>query len=296
MSHLYGKEMNITIIGGGAIGLLLAASLDNNNEVSVLVKPEKYEQLDKKGLWIIEGNLKRKINAKVVTHINNPDVVIIAVKGYDLKKTRKILNNFRGKVIICQNGLKMLDFNLSNNNEIFAIVTSVGAESLEHGVTKFKGTGNTLLGKLHNVKSADLNLLKLFSTEYFEINPVNDIENYIWLKAVINSAINPVASYYNLKNGGLKKEQYWNLVKDILAESTIIANSNNIIFNEDPLILTREIIEKTADNICSMLQDVKKGRKTEINEINGILVQIGKKNNASTQLNSEYLKKIKAVS
>ena len=45
-----------------------------------------------------------------------------------------------------------------------------------------------------------------------------------------------------------------------------------------------------------MLQDVKKGRKTEINEINGILVQIGKKNNASTQLNSEYLKKIKAVS
>jgi len=167
---------------------------------------------------------------------------------------------------------------------------------LEHGVTKFKGTGNTLLGKLHNVKSADLNLLKLFSTEYFEINPVNDIENYIWLKAVINSAINPVASYYNLKNGGLKKEQYWNLVKDILAESTRIANSNNIIFNEDPLILTREIIEKTADNICSMLQDVKKGRKTEINEINGILVQIGKKNNASTQLNSEYLKKIKAVS
>ena len=135
--------MNVTIIGGGAIGLLLAASLDNYNEVSVLVKPEKYEQLYEKGLWIIKGNVKRKINAKVVTHVNNPDVVIIAVKGYDLEKTRKILNNFRGKVIICQNGLKMLDFNLSNNNETFAIVTSVGAECLEHGVTKFKGTGNT---------------------------------------------------------------------------------------------------------------------------------------------------------
>ena len=40
-----------------------------------------------------------------------------------------------------------------------------------------------------------------------------------------------------------------------------------------------------------MLQDVKRGRKTEINEINGILIQIGNKNNASTHLNSEYLKR-----
>tara|TARA_B100000965_G_scaffold385780_1_gene387350 strand:- start:913 stop:1803 length:891 start_codon:yes stop_codon:yes gene_type:complete len=296
MYYLYGKEMNITIIGGGAIGLLLAASLENNNEVSVLVKPERYEQFNEKGLWIIEGDVKRKINAKVVTQISNPDVVIIAVKGYDLEKTRKILSDFRGKVIVCQNGLKMLDFKLPNNNEIFAIVTSVGAESMENGVTKFKGTGNTLLGKLQNVKCVDQKLLKLFSTDYFEISHVNDIKNYIWLKAVINSAINPVASYYNLKNGELKKEQYWNLVKDILAESTRIANSNNIIFNEDPLSLAQEIIEKTANNICSMLQDVKKMRKTEINEINGILIKIGNKNNARTQLNSEYLKKIEAIS
>ena len=287
--------MNITIIGGGAIGLLLAASLDDNNEVSVLVKPEKCKQLEKKGLWIIRENNKRKISAKVVTHINNPDVVIIAVKGYDLEKTRKILSDFRGKVIICQNGLKMLDFNLPNNNEMFAIVTSVGAVSLEDGVTKFKGTGNTLLGKLQDVKSLEQNMLKLFSTEYFEISHVNDIENYIWLKAVINSAINPVASYYNLKNGGLKKKPYWNLVKDIIDESTRIANSNNIIFHDDPLRLAQEIIEKTADNICSMLQDIKRGRKTEINEINGILIQIGNKNNARTHLNSEYLKKINAV-
>ena len=287
--------MDITIIGGGAIGLLLAASLDDNNEVSVLVKPEKCKQLEKKGLWIIRENNKRKIRAKVVTHINNPDVVIIAVKGYDLEKTRKILSDFRGKVIICQNGLKMLDFNLPNNNEMFAIVTSVGAVSLEDGVTKFKGTGNTLLGKLQDVKSLEQNMLKLFSTEYFEISHVNDIENYIWLKAVINSAINPVASYYNLKNGGLKKKPYWNLVKDIIDESTRIANSNNIIFHDDPLRLAQEIIEKTADNICSMLQDIKRGRKTEINEINGILIQIGNKNNARTHLNSEYLKKINAV-
>ena len=44
-----------------------------------------------------------------------------------------------------------------------------------------------------------------------------------------------------------------------------------------------------------MLQDIKKGRKTEINEINGILCQMGKKQNIIPKLNLEYLKKIKTL-
>ena len=44
-----------------------------------------------------------------------------------------------------------------------------------------------------------------------------------------------------------------------------------------------------------MLQDIKKGRKTEINEINGILYEMGKKQNINARLNLEYLKKIKTL-
>ena len=75
----------------------------------------------------------------------------------------------------------------------------------------------------------------------------------------------------------------------------IIANSNDINFSSDPLDLAEEIIVKTADNYCSMLQDIKKRRKTEINEINGILCQMGKKQNINTKLNSEYLRRIKSL-
>ena len=44
-----------------------------------------------------------------------------------------------------------------------------------------------------------------------------------------------------------------------------------------------------------MLQDIKKGKKTEINEINGILHLMGQKQNVKTTLNLEYLKKINAL-
>ncbi len=50
MLDVYGTKMKITVIGAGAIGIALAASLDTKNEVSVLVKPENYNRLAKKGL------------------------------------------------------------------------------------------------------------------------------------------------------------------------------------------------------------------------------------------------------
>ena len=295
MLDIYGKKMKITVIGAGAIGIVLAASLDNKNEVSVLVKPENYKRLIKKGLWIIEGNKKRKIKAKIVTEVIDSEIVLIAVKGYDLQNTKKLLDSFTGKVIICQNGLKMLDFRLSNDNEIYSIVTSIGATSSEIGVSEFKGTGKTVVGGLFNVKKDSKEILELFSSYFFDISQSKDIKKEIWLKAAINSAINPIASFHNLKNGELKKSEYWTQVKELLTESVSIAKSNGIKFRNDPIDLTEEIIEKTADNLCSMLQDIKKGRKTEINEINGILYQMGKKQNIIPKLNLEYLKKIKTL-
>ena len=295
MLDLHGNKMKITVIGAGAIGMVLAASLDTKNEVSVLVKPENYDRLAKKGLWIIEGDEKRKIEAKIVTKVIDSEIVIIAVKGYDLQNTKKLLDPFTGIVIICQNGLKMLDFNLSNNNEIYSIVTSIGAISSELGVSEFKGTGKTIVGGLFNVKKESNKISDLFSSYYFDVYHSKDIKKHIWLKAAINSAINPIASYHNLKNGELKGEKYWSQVKRLLAESVSIANSNGINFNSNPLDLAEEIIDKTADNFCSMLQDIKKGRKTEINEINGILYEMGKKQNINAKLNLQYLKKIKTL-
>ena len=82
-----------------------------------------------------------------------------------MQNTKKLLDTFTGVVLICQNGLKMLDFNLSNKNEIYSIVTSIGATSSELGVSEFKGTGKTIVGSLFNVKKT----LKKFQTYFLAI-------------------------------------------------------------------------------------------------------------------------------
>ena len=288
--------MKITIIGPGAIGLLLASSLEKHNDVSVLVKEKHYDVLIERGLWIKNGNKKKRIKANIVTEIKDSEIAIIAVKGYDLESTKKILSNFKGKIIICQNGLKMLEYNSDNDNDVFSIVTSVGAVSLDLGISEYMGAGTTVIGNLNNEDKRTFNIDKLFSEDYFEIFPVENIIEYIWLKAIINSAINPIAALHNLKNGQLSESKYWKSVRELLTESMNIAKENNVQFSKNPLEETKKIISKTPENLCSMLQDLKKGQKTEINEINGIIVRIGHVKNLDTTLNQKYLDKINSIS
>jgi len=288
--------MKISIIGPGAIGLLLASSLEKHNDVSVLVKEEHYDILIENGLWIKNKNKKKRIKANIVTKIKDAEIVIIAVKGYDLESTRKTLQDFKGKIIICQNGLRMLEYNSKNNNDLFSIVTSVGAISLDLGITEYMGTGTTVIGNLNIDDKRTFNIEELFSRDFFEIYPVKNIIDYIWLKATINSAVNPIAAFHNLKNGKLSDSKYWKSVKELLTETMNIAGKNNIRFPHNPLEETKKIISNTPDNLCSMLQDLKKGQRTEIEDINGIIVKIGRKNNLDTTLNQKYLDKINSIS
>ena len=65
--------MKITIIGAGAIGLLLASSLEGDNDVSLLVKKNKSSKFISKGLWIEKANQRKEIKVKIVTEIEELD-------------------------------------------------------------------------------------------------------------------------------------------------------------------------------------------------------------------------------
>ena len=117
-----------------------------------------------------------------------------------------------------------------------------------------------------------------------------DIVKELWIKAIINSSINPLTTIFDCKNGYLQKNPVlYNLVEIICKESTNIAKSINIKIDDKRMIsITKDVISKTADNYSSMHQSYFKGKKTEIDSINGRLLDIAKKNNIDCYMN-EFL-------
>jgi 2-dehydropantoate 2-reductase len=127
-------------------------------------------------------------------------------------------------------------------------------------------------------------------------NIVNNIQEYVWLKTIINSAINPIASLAEVKNGKLRNPELNEKVREICEESENIAKKKGIKLPLNPWKEINSIIEKTSENKCSMLQDLENGQKTEIDSINGELIKIARELSIIPVENQQVFSEIKKIS
>ena len=288
--------MDITIVGAGALGNMLATKLQRNNKVNLIVKKEHTGLIKNKEILFkdIDGNIiKSKIN--IGTDIENCDLIILCVKSYDTQILIQKLSSLDSPILLCQNGLKTMNYALKNIDEkrLSYLVTGKRISKIKAGISEHKGPGFTYLGNLSKSKSNLLkNISKNLKEEGMDCSIVENIEEFVWLKTVINSAINPIATLAEVKNGKLKNPELNDEVKKLCEESSKIAYSNGIKLPLDPWKEINKIIEKTADNKCSMLQDLENNQQTEIDAINGELIRIGKKLSINTIYNQQVFSEI----
>ena len=288
--------MDITIIGAGALGNLLTTKLSKNNKVKLIVKTKHADLIENQEILFrdIKGNII-KSRIKIGTNIENCDLIILCVKSYDAQILIQKLSNLDTPLLLCQNGLKTMNYALNNIDEkrLSYLVTGNGISKIKTGISEHKGLGFTYLGNLSKSKSNLLqNISKNLKEEDMDCKIVENIEEFVWLKTVINSAINPIATLAEVKNGKLKNPELNDEVKKLCEESSKIASSNGIKLPLDPWIEINKIIEKTADNKCSMLQDLENNQQTEIDAINGELIRIGKKLSINTIYNQQVFSEI----
>ena len=288
--------MDITIVGAGALGNMLATKLSRNNKVNLIVKKKHTGLIENQEILFrdIDGKIiKSKIN--IGTDIENCDLIILCVKSYDAQILIPKLSSLDTPILLCQNGLKTMNYALKNIDEkrLSYLVTGNGISKIKAGISEHRGLGFTYLGNLSESKSNLLqNISKNLKEEGMDCSIVENIEEFVWLKTVINSAINPIATLAEVKNGKLGNPELNDEVKKLCEESSKIAYSNGIKLPLDPWKEINKIIEKTADNKCSMLQDLENNQQTEIDAINGELIRIGKKLSINTIYNQQVFSEI----
>ena len=288
--------MNILIFGSGAIGSLFGALLSENSNVILYGRRAHIEAIKKKGLNI-KGNtiFNKKLNAFYNTKNieRNIDLIIITVKSYDTNRSIKIIENIINKktiIMTIQNGLDNIEkINKQfKNNKIIAGITTHGSIFDKPGKIIHTGIGETVLGEIDgNINAILKRIVKLFNESGIKTKYSNNIKKEIWIKTIINSSINPLTTIFNCKNGYLNENPILhNIVKKICFESVEIANAEGLDLKYDDILnKTNKVINSTYENYSSMLQSYNKNKKTEINSINGKIIEIGKKHNVNTNLN-----------
>lgn len=298
--------MNIVIMGAGAIGSLFGALLSKKNNVMLIGRTSHVKAIRKNGLNI-EG--KTQLNVKIPAEDSidkvtlSPDILILTVKSFDtrsaINQAMKIIDDDT-TILTLQNGLDNIGMieKVVDSKQIIAGITTHGVFFSKPGVIRHTGKGKTTLGELNGKKTGCIkHIADLFNEVGIETIVSEDIIKEMWVKAIVNSSINPLTTFFQCKNGYLLENPILEkIVEKVCKESTSIAKASGInLLNQHTIQKTKEVIRSTSENHSSMLQSFKKGKKTEIDSINGKIVEIGKKHDIEPMINEVLVYLIESI-
>lgn len=311
--------MKVTIIGPGALGCLLAASLTikldpSDRKVGVpdiwLLdhRPERAQKLVEQGLILEENGRQKNCKIKATANlqeIGTSDVIILCVKSPQVAAGLQLASQLIQEdtlLLTMQNGIGHLELLKDKQKppSIVIGVTAQGANLVAPGHVRHAGDGLTRIGFLKSVSfSKSLLLSKLCNLLNYggiETLIVDNIMDYVWSKLLVNVGINALTAIHGCPNGKLLESA---ATKDELAaavkEGEAVARALGIEMIGDPLAMTLNVCSKTARNLSSMLQDVNNKRLTEIDSINGAIVAAGKNLGIQTPVNDELVRKVKKI-
>lgn len=275
--------MKTVITGAGALGSLFAHYLHDNNIFPVLY--EKNEQtvseIQSKGLTLVKGELSKTINPLIsssIDIISDADIIFLFVKSYSTAEAAGTLSKFLKKkpiVVSLQNGLGNVEEirKYFDADRIVYGTTTMGASKPSMSEVVAGGSGIINIGGEHKGNVQQVH--ELLVSAGLDCHTVSDPDLYLWQKAIINAGINPIAAILDIPNGGIIADKYAAMLQEnIIREAVSSAQASNIKLDfSEMLEKTREVCEKTSINFCSMLQDIRNRRKTEIESINGKIIE-----------------------
>jgi 2-dehydropantoate 2-reductase len=284
--------VKILVLGAGAVGSVFGARLSVAGQTVELVgRPEHVAAIRSRGLRIegVAPGTFRLAASTDLLEVARPDAVILTVKTGALTSAAKGLRErFPEPVptLLPQNGLhverSVLDplraaDGADARPSIVRAVTFLGATLVAPGVVRQVGHGELLFRdpSLPGVASdATRHFVDAFSKSDISVRLVADLDRELWSKALVNAAINPVTALHRVTNGQLLAAPYREEALRLLREAQQAAAAAGFRFTdaEADAELDR-VIRATADNRSSMLQDVERGRPTEIDAISGEIVR-----------------------
>ena len=304
--------MNVSIIGTGAMASLFGARLSRFADVALLgTWTEAVQAFRREGIHV-EGEGTFRVHAASDPDDAPPaDLAILLVKSYQTERAAlwaaRTLKP-QGVALTIQNGLGNVEILAARVGVDRAMlgVTTQGATLLGAGRVRPGGRGMTHLGFLPIERAAprDWSADSLAYEVTALLNAADlssvvsaNVEALAWGKVIINAAINPLTAILRVPNGALAQaDDTLELMWSIVSEAVAVAKAHHVeLPYPNPFERVKAVALATATNHSSMLQDVLKGRPTEIDAINGKIVEHGRAVGVPTPINATLTALVRAI-
>jgi 2-dehydropantoate 2-reductase len=299
--------MKICVIGCGAVGSLFAAHLAKAGEVEVWaydVWREHTEAIRKNGLRLSgAADFTVRLNATSdPKELPRCDYGIVATKAIHTRAAiSQAAHIFDENSAVCsvQNGVGNEEIIAEHAKFVIRGTTFPAGHPIAPGHIGYDIKGDTWIGPFeptHTPMQKVEELAYLLTRAGMNTIALKDARGAQWTKLIFNASTNPVGALTLLHHGAATRfGPSGQLFNDLIAEGEAVAKKLGIELHGDPRTLVQKGAAAPGKHRASMLQDVIARRQTEVDFMNGAIVQSGERIGVPTPLNRAMWELIKGL-
>lgn len=310
--------MKILIFGAGGVGSVLGAFLARTgHDVSLLGRAWHLDVIERRGLSVtgIWGDYRMKAfdlyrdASEVAAKKAEWDLILLTVKSFDTERAiSQILPLMTDKTVLLslQNGLGNIETILAGGvrPENYLAARIIFGVEIEPGLARVTVNADDVrIGALPGAtpRLSAFQMAQILNTAKIPAQGVPDILTWIWQKVIYNCALNPICTLHEMTYGRiLERDETRAQMERVIRECYAVAAAKGI--RTDPAdpeafigLMVKKWIPSTASHTPSMLQDIRRGKRTDIGALNGAIARYAMELGMSVPENEILTSRIQAI-
>ena len=275
--------MKVAVMGAGAVGCFFGGMLARAGHDVVLVgRPQHVEAIAREGLRIEARQFDERIGAPYLTAsteasaVAGAELVLFCVKSTDTESAGAAIKpHLRADTLVLtlQNGADNAErLRAVIPQDVAAAVVYVATEMAGPGHVRHHGRGELVIEPTRASDAAARTLIEAGVPT--EISP--NVRGALWAKLIVNCAYNALSAITQLPYGRLVKGAgVSEAMHDIVSECMAVAQADGVTLPPDIESAVARIAQTMPGQYSSTAQDLARGKRSEIDHLNGYVVRRG---------------------
>lgn len=284
--------LRIAVMGAGAVGCYFGALLARaGHAVTLIGRPAHVQAVRAQGLRLQTASLDVLVPMAAETEaaaVHGADVVLLCVKSSDTEDAAAQMRPHlapQALVLSLQNGVDndaRARAVLGDAATVAAAVVYVATAMAGPGHVRHFGRGELVIAP--SARSAAV--AAQFTAAGITTQVSEDVRGALWAKLVINCAYNALSAVVQQPYGQLVQTAgVWAVIADVVAECRAVAQADGVALPPQLDEAIQAIAATMPGQFSSTAQDLARGRPSEIDHLNGYVVQRGAALGVATPLN-----------
>jgi 2-dehydropantoate 2-reductase len=282
--------MKIAVMGAGAVGSYYGGMLARaGHAVTLIGRPTHVEAVRQNGLFMETQSFQAHVPLAAsadASGVLDAQVVLFCVKSTDTASAAaEIAPHLRDDAVIVslQNGVDNIErLQAALRQEICPAVVYVAAEMTGPGHVKHHGRGELVIGRT----AGSDELVALFTGADVPVQISDNVMGALWEKLILNCAYNALSAIAQLPYGRLVQGKgVEGVMRDVVQESLAVARAVGVAVPDDVWESVQRIAQTMPTQSSSTAQDLARGKRTEIDHLNGYVVRKGEALGIATPVN-----------